>query len=146
MAGVSRFEELLAWRKARVLTREIYRVTRRPGFRQDFGLASQTQRCAVSAMANIAEGFARKSPTEFRRFLDIAFGSTVELTSHLYVALDVEYLDEAEFRQLRTLTDEVARLILALKRGTLDAPARPARTTHDVLRTGTDVSGAGGDA
>lgn len=134
MAAVTRFEELLAWQKARALTREIYGVSRSEDFRRDFGLSTQAQRCAVSTMANIAEGFARGGSVEFRRFLDIAFGSCVELTSHLYVALDVGYVTQAEFDRLKASADEVARLIAGLKRGNAAAHL-DRRTPHSALRT-----------
>jgi four helix bundle protein len=52
-----RFEDLIAWQKARLLTKEIYLATRRGSFRGDFGLARQIQRAAVSVMSNLAEVF-----------------------------------------------------------------------------------------
>jgi hypothetical protein len=51
MAGATRFEELIAWQKARALTREVYRITRQGAFTRDFGLAGQMQRAAVSVMS-----------------------------------------------------------------------------------------------
>ena len=54
-----RFEDLIAWQKARILTSQIYQTTRSERFRADFGLVSQIQRAAVSVMANIAEGSER---------------------------------------------------------------------------------------
>ena len=60
MARVERFEELVAWQKARVLTREVYAVTRRGEFARDFGLRNQIERAAVSVMSNVAEGFERE--------------------------------------------------------------------------------------
>ena len=54
MAKVERFEDLIAWQKARALTRAIYEVTRQGAFAKDFGLSGQIQRAAVSIMSNIA--------------------------------------------------------------------------------------------
>ncbi len=59
MAKVERFEDLIAWQKARGLTRSIYEVTRNGDFACDYGLSRQIQRAAVSVMSNIAEGFER---------------------------------------------------------------------------------------
>ena len=69
MSMVQRFEDLIAWQKARVLTTEIYRVTRIEPFASDYGLRNQIQRSAVSAMSNIAEGFERGKRGEFHQFL-----------------------------------------------------------------------------
>jgi four helix bundle protein len=53
---VERFEDLIAWRKARELTKRIYHMTRKEPFSKDFGLRDQIQRASVSIMSNIAEG------------------------------------------------------------------------------------------
>jgi len=65
---VERFEDVVAWQLARVLTRDIYVLTRSHDFGRDWSLASQMQRAAVSVMANIAEGFDREGSVEFHRF------------------------------------------------------------------------------
>jgi four helix bundle protein len=63
-------------------------------FRQnkDFGFRDQIQRCSVSIMNNIAEGFCRNSDAEFRQFLNVSRGSTGELKSMYYIAEDLNYL------------------------------------------------------
>jgi four helix bundle protein len=111
---VARFEELVAWQKARVLTREMYGATRRRPFAGDIGLASQVRRAAVSVMSNIAEGFERGSRAEFQQFLNVARASCGEVRSALYVAFDVGYLVDKEFDRLQALVGEVSRLTTAL--------------------------------
>jgi four helix bundle protein len=69
---MERFEDIIAWQKARALTKSVYLVTRDEGFARDFGLAGQTQRAAVSIMANIAEGFDSNGLPEFHQFLSVA--------------------------------------------------------------------------
>lgn len=61
MSRVERFEDLIAWQKARALTQAVYQVTRHGDFAKDFGLSGQIQRAAVSIMSNIAKGFERRS-------------------------------------------------------------------------------------
>jgi four helix bundle protein len=112
---VERFEDLIAWQKARLLTREIYRCTREPAFAKDFGLSRQIQREAVSIMSNIAEGFERNNPREFHHFLSIAKGSCAELRSQLFVAVDVGYLGVEAFERLSIQADEVARILGGLR-------------------------------
>jgi len=56
---IENFEDLIAWQKARGLTKNIYRVTKIGEFARDFGLREQIRRASVSIMSNIAEGFER---------------------------------------------------------------------------------------
>ena len=116
MANPRRFEDLIAWQKARLLTKEIYLVTRDGDFSRDFGLRDQIQRAAVSIISNISEGFERDSTTEYLRFLGIAKASCGEVRCQLYVALDIGYLDEPKFEQLKQQTIEVSRIITGLRK------------------------------
>lgn len=113
--SISRFEDLVAWQKARTLTNMIYRATKEGRFSKDFGLASQIQRAAVSIMSNIAEGFERSRSGEFHQFLSIAKGSCAELRSQLYVAFDAGYLNEKRFTDLLATAEEVARIVGGLR-------------------------------
>src|SRR5437588_5293412 len=109
MATFSRIEDIQAWQKARQVTRMIYQVTADGAFARDYGLRDQIQRASVSIMANIAEGFGRRTDNEFANFLNIAHGSASEVQSHLYVALDLGYMDQAHFSGLYALLEEIAR-------------------------------------
>jgi four helix bundle protein len=115
LSRIERFEDLVAWQKARALTRVIYQVTQQGAFARDLGLARQMQRAAVSIMANIAEGFERGGRGEFHQFLSTAKASCAEVRSHLYVALDVGYVDETTFSQLLAKAQEVARIVGGLR-------------------------------
>src|SRR5438093_5820270 len=112
---VRQFEDLIAWQKARALTREIYSVPSTVAFAKDFGLREQIRRASVSIMSNLAEGFERGGPIEFHRFLSIAKASCAELRSQLYVARDVEYLEHQTFLRLLSQAQEVARIIGGLR-------------------------------
>ena len=114
MSNIKRFEDLIAWQKARILTQEVYLITREMAFSKDFGLCNQIQRAAVSIMSNIAEGFERGGTIEFRRFLDIAKGSCGEVRTQLYVAHERGYLDQEKFQKLLLLAEEVSRIIKGL--------------------------------
>ena len=111
MAKVENFEDLIAWQKARILTREVYLTTRQGGFVRDFGLSGQIQRAAVSVMSNIAEGFERGGDKEFVQFLSTAKGSCGEVRSQLYVALDQGYIPAPKFREMYDLSVETSRVI-----------------------------------
>jgi four helix bundle protein len=115
VARIERFEELVAWQKARVLTQLIYQATQKERFLRDFGLSGQIQRAAVSMMSNVAEGFERGGRGEFHQFLSTAKASCAELRSQLYVAFDVGYLDQKEFDNLMARATEVAKIIGGLR-------------------------------
>ena len=112
---IKRFEDLIAWQKARNLTKKIYEVTRRGRFRNDYGLSGQIQRAAVSIMSNVAEGFERGGLGEFHQFLSTAKVSCAELPSQLYVAYDVGYLEEVGFATLLEQAEEVGRVVGGLR-------------------------------
>lgn len=107
---IEKFEDILAWQKARMLTKAVYETTASGSFSHDFGLRDQIRRSAVSIMSNIAEGFERGRPSEFHQFLSIAKASCAELRSQLYVALDAGHLTVSAFNDLMQLATEVGRL------------------------------------
>lgn len=100
---IERFEDIEAWQMARELTREVYRLTKKPLFSNDYGLQRQIQSAAGSVMHNIAEGFDAETNPEFIRFLRYAKRSCTEVQSELYVALDEAYIDPDEFDQTYVL-------------------------------------------
>ena len=97
MTMIQRFEDIQAWQEARALVKMIYQLTNKDKFSKDFGMKDQIRRASVSVMNNIAEGFDCESKAEFARFLGIARRSAVEVQSLLYAAMDVDYIDQAEF-------------------------------------------------
>jgi len=100
MAKVNRFEELEVWQEARKIASGVYQLTFNEGFNRDFSLMDQIRRSVISVMANIAEGFHRGSNREFVKFLGYSRGSLAETISHLYVALDRDYINEKEMKQI----------------------------------------------
>lgn len=115
MSGARKFEDLIAWQKAREMTKLVYETTRQGAFARDFSFSNQMQRAAVSVMSNIAEGFQRNGRAEFLHFLSVARASCAEVRSHLYVALDINYLDESKFEQMMGLAEEAGRLVSGLR-------------------------------
>jgi len=112
---IRRFEQLIAWQRARELTKNVYLLTATERFSRDFGLRDQIQRAAVSIMSNIAEGFERAGKAEFHQFLVIAKGSCAEVRSQLYVALDTGYITNDQFEKTRAQAEEVGRIIGGLR-------------------------------
>ncbi len=127
---VTRFEDLECWKEARVLVQKVYDATEFERFRKDLRLAGQIQSAAASSMANIAEGLIRRSDKEFIQFLFIAMSSAAEVQSHLYIALDRNYIDQETFDDIYKQTDKTAAIISGLiryLRGNASKP-RPKQT------------------
>src|SRR3989304_9722524 len=99
-----------------------YQITSEGSFAKDFGMRDQTQRAAVSAMTNIAEGFDCESTAEFARFLGIARRSAVEVQSLLYAALDVEHIKQDAFKSFYEQAKKCKALIGGLKHSILKNP------------------------
>ena len=108
---ITRFEDIEAWQEARKLVNLAYdAINSNEKFKKDFRLANQIQGAAVSSMANIAEGFARKSNKEFVQYLFISKSSSAEVQSHLYVALDQEYISQEIFKKIYAQAEKVSKL------------------------------------
>lgn len=116
MSGFQRFEDIEAWQKARELTKQIYALSNDGKFARDFGLRDQIRRASVSIMSNIAEGFGRGGNKEFMQFLSTAKGSASEVQAQLYVALDANYINQEQFKQLYDLTQSTGNMIGGLIR------------------------------
>lgn len=96
--AVKSFEDLNVWKISREFVKSIYAMTSETPFKNDFGMKDQIQRASVSIMNNIAEGFERDGNKEFIRFLKYSKGSAGEVRSLLYVARDLEYITDKEFK------------------------------------------------
>jgi four helix bundle protein len=103
------FEEIEVWQLARVLVKEIYRITSNVEMNKNHSLKDQIQRAALSIMNNISEGFERHSDREFANFLNIAKGSAGEVRSMLFVMLDLHYIDNESFQDCYTQTTTISK-------------------------------------
>jgi four helix bundle protein len=108
------FEDMDVWKKARLLVKFIYGITKENALSKDFSLIDQIRRASVSVMSNIAEGFERGSNTEFIQFLFIAKGSAGETRTQLYIALDQGYIPPDEFLRAKEYCTKVSGQISGL--------------------------------
>lgn len=109
--GIGRFEDIIAWQKAKELAIQIYKLFEDS---KDFGFKDQIQRASVSIMNNIAEGFERKSNNEFRQFLFIAKGSCGEVRSMLCLAKELNKISENDFKSLFGLSEVISKILSGL--------------------------------
>ena len=124
---INSFEDLDCWQEARLLVRKIYDATRDGNIKKDLRFVGQLQASATSAMANIAEGFTRRSDKEFIQFLYIAMASTAEVQSHLYVALDQAYISKDQFDDIYKQADKTGKMISNLIKYLRNSQTRPTR-------------------
>jgi four helix bundle protein len=114
MATIKRFEDILAWQKARVLNQKLGTYINSGRFQKNFRLIDQIEGSAGSIMDNIAEGFERSGNREFLQFLYIAKGSCGEFRSQLYRALDRKYITPEEFNELYDQAKEIIAMLQKL--------------------------------
>lgn len=113
---IRRFEDLIAWQKARVFASDIFRIASKEPFARDFPIRNQICGAALSISSNIAEGFERDRLREFHQFLSIAKSSCAEARSQLYIAYDIGYIGKAELDSLLARGEEVGRIVGGLRR------------------------------
>jgi|SRR3989338_4653729 len=111
MAGIQHFRELQVWQKAHESVLNIYRITNNFPKHELFGLTSQIRRSAVSVAANIVEGFKRKSLRDSINFYNIADSSLEETKYYIFLARDLNYIDQKEFHDSMELCEGVGRLL-----------------------------------
>lgn len=114
MEKVRRFEDLEVFQRARMLCKEIYRITKVDPFKNDFRFVQQIRASSGSIMDNIAEGFERNGNKEYLNFLYIAKGSCGELRSQLLRAFDAEFVGKEDFDKLYNEAEEIGRLLFRL--------------------------------
>jgi len=105
---INSFEDIIAWKKSKELNLLIYKNFKSC---RDFSFKDQIQRASVSIMNNIAEGYERGGNKEFRNFLYIAKGSSAEVRSMLDLTLDLEYINETEFKKVYNLAVEISKIL-----------------------------------
>lgn len=117
--AIARFEDLIAWQKAKVLTVQLYKKTNNL---KDYGFKDQIQRASVSIMNNLAEGFERRSDKEFSYFLNVAKGSCGETRSMFILGNELGYFDKEETDYFKSLSEEISKIISGLTRSINNKP------------------------
>ena len=100
------FEKLIVWQKARTLAKEVYTATENFPAEERFRLADQIRRAGISVASNIADQ---------ERFLEIAYGSLMEVCCQMQLSVDLGFISESDFARFRERFREISRLLVALK-------------------------------
>lgn len=124
MAKINRFEDLEVWQLARKLSSEIFWLTQEGSFSKDFELKNQINRASGSIMDNIAEGFGRGNRAEFILFLGYSTGSSTEVKSQLYRAVDRKHINQEQFDLFYSNTDRIGKMLFGLIQALKKSPVR----------------------
>jgi four helix bundle protein len=136
------FDELDAWQLANELKLGVYRLTESGSVTRDFRFRQQLRDSAASGPSNIAEGFGRYKPPQFRQFLDVAIASLTETSNHLRDGVDRKHFTRDDIGPLLRLAARARGASIALKRylkdatppdprAYLDLPPHESKTKHE---------------
>ena len=116
---MQRFEDLEVFQRAYKLSLEVHKLSLEfPKIEQMHGLADQMRRAGKGICANIAEGHGKLiiSKAEFRRFILMAIGSSDEMRVWLRYCLDLNYIDDQQWQDLKTEYSQISRMLVSLHR------------------------------
>lgn len=105
------FRNLICYQKGRVLVKEIYAIVKRLPTEERYALGDQLRRAVVSVTSNIAEGSGRQSFKDQAHFIEVAYGSLMEVMSQLDLALDLNFIDVDTHSHLDMLIKEEAKVL-----------------------------------
>ena len=104
-------KKLIVWQRGYEFIKEVYKLTEKFPKHELYGLVSQLRRAAVSILANVVEGQAKKSKKDMLRFLNIAKGSIWECDFFLELSRDLNYIDNEEYSVAEELRSKTAYLL-----------------------------------
>ena len=116
MMKIYHFEKLDVWQQSRQVVVAVYNLVKKFPVDERFGLCDQLRRAAISVPSNIAEGVSRVAVKETIHFLEIAFGSLMEVYCQLQIAMDLGYITEEEFNQIKPLIQSTSNMLNGLHR------------------------------
>lgn len=122
------FENLEVWQRAIDFADAVYDATRRFPDEERYGLTSQMRRSAVSISSNVAEGSSRSSRSDFARFVEISYGSLMEVVSQSHIARRQQFLTTDAFQANYAAAESLARMLSGL-RLSLTSPSVSRRRT-----------------
>jgi four helix bundle protein len=116
MAGVRRFQDLIAWQQARELKKLVYQLTDRPICRREPTTRFQLRDAAKGPASHISEGFGRRRPRDFARFLTMARASLDETENHLIDGIDLGLWSEQDLEEIYRALKRTKSAIAGLQR------------------------------
>ena len=114
MIRIMKFKNLIVYQKSKELVKQVYALLKQFPDDERFALCGQMRRAAISVPSNIVEGMARLSTKDQSHFLNIAYGSLMELYAQLDIAHDLGYVSEDDFAKIEVNIDEIDKMIVSL--------------------------------
>lgn len=111
---MARFKNLIVYQKSKDLVMQVYSLLKQFPDDERFALCGQIRRAAISIPSNIAEGMARMSNKDQSHFLNIAYGSLMELYAQLDIAHDLGYINQNEYDKIEKSINEIDKMIVSL--------------------------------
>lgn len=109
-----KFKNLIVYQKSKNLVMQVYALLKQFPDEERFALCGQIRRAAISIPSNIAEGMARMSNKDQSHFLNIAYGSLMELYAQLDIAHDLGYINQNEYDKIEISINEIDKMIVSL--------------------------------
>ena len=110
------YRKLIAYQKAKEVVKHTYQLLKKFPAEERYAMSDQLRRASVSITSNIAEGVNRYSVKDKARFIEIAYGSLMEVSSQFEIAEDLKYITSDERLSMDLLVAEVARLLTGLQK------------------------------
>ena len=110
------YRRLIAYQKAKEVVKRTYKLLKKFPKEEQYAMCDQLRRASISITSNIAEGMNRYSVKDKNHFLEMAYGSLMEVSSQFEIAEDLGYINNADRQNMDVLIDEVARLISGLQK------------------------------
>ena len=109
------FQKLRVYQESRKMVKDIYLLLRKYPNNEQYAICDQMRRSAVSVPSNIAEGMSRTSKKEQIHFLEISYGSLMELFCQLEISKDINYINEEDFSLLEKEILVIAKQLSGLR-------------------------------
>lgn len=110
------YRKLIAYQKAKEVVKRAYRLMKKFPADERFAMCDQLRRASVSITSNIAEGVTRYSVKDKAHFIEMSYGSLMEVSSQFEIAEELGYISSAERLSIDQLIEEVARLLSGLQK------------------------------
>ena len=118
------FRNLICYQKGRVLVKEVYVLVKTFPVEEKYALGDQLRRAVVSVTSNIAKGSGRQSFKDQAHFLELSYGSLMEVMSQLDLALDLNFIDNENYNRLELLIEEEAKIVSGYRASLLDRASK----------------------
>lgn len=109
------YRNLVAYQRAKEMVKEVYRILKKFPCEEQYALCDQLRRASTSVTSNIAEGTNRQTYPDKIHFLEIAYGSLMEVHSQMDVACDLGYISSDELTHLEETIVGVVKPLSGLR-------------------------------